>query len=52
MSVVAALTGIIPPIVAGGVALKFTQAALGKQKRSSGRVKGKGKRLSNKYSPF
>lgn len=52
MTVVASLTGLFPPIVAGGVALKFTQAALGKRKRNSRRVKGKGKRLSNKYSPW
>ena len=46
------ITGIIPVVVAGGVALKFTQAVLGKQKRSSKRTRGKGKRVSNKYSPF
>lgn len=50
MTVVASLTGLFPPIVAGGIALKFTEAALG-----NGNGKGKarrGKRLSNKYGPF
>lgn len=50
------LTGIIPTVVAGGVAMKFTQAALGNggQKRSPRirRAKTAGKRMSNKYSPF
>ena len=46
------IIGQIPVVVAGGVALKFTQAALGKQKRRAQRSKGKGKRISNKYNPF
>jgi len=52
MTVVDSLTGLFPPIVAGGVALKFTEAALGKQKRKTSRARRSGKRLSNKYSPW
>ena len=46
MTVVSQLTGIIPTVVAGGAALKFTKAALGSPK---GR---KGKRKSKNNSPF
>jgi len=47
MTVASQLTGIIPPVVAGGVALKFTKAALG-----SPRGKRKSKRKGKKNSPW
>ena len=46
------LTGLFPTIVAGGIALKFTEAALGKRKRTSRPKSRRGKRLSNKFGPF
>ena len=50
MSTTDQLTGLIPTVVAAGIALKFTQAALGKQKGS--KKVNKGKRESNKNSPW
>lgn len=52
MGTVESLTGIIPPVVAGGVALKFTQAALGRRKKASCPKRSKGRKLSKKYSPW
>jgi len=47
MTVIDSLTGIIPPVIAGGVALKFTKAALGNP-----RGKRKSKRKGKKNSPW
>ena len=53
MGIAESLTGQIPTIVAGGVALKFTKAALGEKKKVSyPKNRAKGRRLSNKYNPF
>lgn len=46
MSVVTALTGIIPPVVMGGAAIKITKGALGKP---TARKKGKGRRMKARY---
>ena len=40
------ITGLFAPVVAGGVALKFTQAALGTKKRGTRRAKRKIKKNS------
>jgi len=51
--VVAQLTGIIPTVVAGGVAMKFTKAFLGNgQRKSPKRSKGRGGRSGSRYSPI
>lgn len=52
MGAVDQLTGIVPTVVAGGVALKFTDAALGRKKRVSYPRSKKGRKLSKKHSPF
>ncbi len=50
------MIGIIPVIVAGGVALKFTEAFLGKPKgikpSKKKRISRKSNKLNNKYSPW
>ena len=47
MSTADQITGIIPTVVAGGVAIKFTQSLLGKPKRATRK-----KRTSKKNSPW
>ena len=49
------ITGLLPTVIAGGIALKFTQGMLGKQRpnfKRAKRTKGKKNYPSNRYSPF
>jgi len=46
------LTGIIPTVVAGGIAIKFTDTILNKKRSLSSKRKSKSKRKNSRNSPY
>lgn len=52
MPVVAALIGIIPPVVVAGATIRITKAAIGSPSARKKSRKVKAKYSNNKYSPF